>query len=481
MQDKTQSRRSLPWTILLACVVVGLAGKSLGDERPNIVFMLSDDQHWDESSVAMHPDAAFSLRDELHTPNLQVLAERGMRFSAAYSPGPVCSPTRISILTGLSPATLHWTRAGPSINASKNPILLPPQSKRSIDADYVTFAELLQQAGYRTAHLGKWHLQSGGPENHGYDVSDGNIGNEASGKYQAPNPVDLFGMAQRAEAFMAEAKADGEPFFIQLSWLALHSPENALPETIAKYEQAGLRGRRGAPRAALTENMDTAVGRVMDAVDRLGLTGNTYVIFMSDNGGNSRDTIRGRKGTLYEGGIRVPLLVQGPGIAAGSWSHTRVIGHDFYPTFLDWAGVEIPAETAASLEGGSLAKLLKGEADQVERQREELVFHFPHYQTEEGPHSAIYLGPYKLIKFYENDRVQLYNIDTDLREQNNLAEQSPEIAADLKQKLEAYLTEIDADLPTPNDAYDPSKPTEINGERDGPPNGERRRERRPAN
>lgn len=444
------------WTLALACCVCTHA-----QTRPNIVFMLSDDQAWSGTSVPMHPDHVFSYSEDLHTPNLQKMADQGLRFSAAYAPAPVCSPTRASLISGRSPAALGWTKAGPSLSARKNPKMLCPQSDRSLDSDIVTFAELLQDAGYRTAHLGKWHLGGGGPEANGYEVSDGNIGNEASGKYKAPNPVDLFGMAERAETFMAESKKAGKPFFIQLSWLALHSPENALPETVAKYQAAGMRRERQAQRAALTENMDTAVGRVIDSVNKLGLADNTYIIFMSDNGGPSRDALNGGKGNLFEGGIRIPLVVTGPGIKANTWSHTPVVGYDLYPTFLDWAAVTIPEDVAAKLEGGSLAGLLSGQADEVERQREGLVFHFPHYQTQVTPHSTILLGDYKLLKSHQTGKVKLYNLKADLREKNDLRQAEPNRANALEAKLDQALKELGADLPVVNKDYDSSKPTEI--------------------
>lgn len=461
------------FTHIFACFVTLLiASAAFAAAPPNIVFMLSDDQHWDEASIAMHPDSKHSFRDELSTPRLEQFASEGMRFSSAYAPAPVCSPTRISLMTGQSPAALHWTRAGPSLNASNNPKLIPPRSNRSIDASQTTFAKLLQQAGYRTAHLGKWHLSGGGPESHGFDVSDGNIGNEASAKYKAPNPVDLFGMAKRAEAFMAASKEQGKPFFIQLSWLALHSPENALPKTVEKYEQAGMRRGRPAQRAALTENMDTAVGRVLDSLDKLGLAENTFVIFMSDNGGNSRGGINGGKGNLYEGGIRVPLIIRGPGVAKDSWSHTPVIGYDLYPTFLEWAGVSNPPATVTdTIEGGSIAGLLNNKTQEVQRQRDGLVFHFPHYQTKVGPHSAIRLGDYKLIKFYETNEVELYNLKNDLTEKTNLAKKLPDQTHDLEERLDKALSELGAELPTANKQYDPSKPTEISS---GPKKGKRR-------
>lgn len=445
------------------------------DTSPNIVFMLSDDQAWHGLSVPMHPDFEGSFNPNYHTPNTQRLADQGIRFSAAYSPGPVCAPTRISLMTGRNPAALHWTKAGPSLRASANPKHLPPQNVRSIRDDQTTIAELLQQAGYATAHYGKWHLDGDGPNNHGFDDSDGNIGNEASGQYSDPNPVDLFGMAARAEAFMQQARDDGQPFFIQLSWLALHSPENALKSSIAKYEDAGLGRERDVQTAALTYDMDTAVGRVMDAVDRLGLGGNTYIIFMSDNGpvgdkGNRAKrrsvvspgpTLAGSKGTLWEGGIRVPLIVRGPGIQANSWSHTRVVGFDLFPTFLEWAGQPQLAQTTSDpIEGGSLARLMAGQTQNVDRPRDELVFHFPHYQTDDGPHSAIYADHYKLLRFDETGKTLLFNIDADPFEQHDLAPARPSVARQLERKLDDYLDAVEAQRVSDNPDYDPNQPTQ---------------------
>ena len=256
---------------------------SPGAERPNIVFMLADDQGWNGLSVAMHPDVPGSKGDIFHTPNLERLASQGMRFSAGYAPASVCSPTRISLMTGKSPAALHWTKAAPPEAGHK---LLEPRNVKSISADETTIAELLEQAGYTTAHYGKWHISGGGPEKHGFDESDGDTGNENAFKFVDPNPVDIFGMAERTEAFMAKAKQAKKPFFIQLSWNALLAAENANKATMAKYEKAlsGESDFRRIKTAAITEDLDAGVGRVMASIDKLGLSDNTFVIYMSDNG-----------------------------------------------------------------------------------------------------------------------------------------------------------------------------------------------------
>ena len=430
------------------------------DSRPNIVFMLSDDQGWNGLSVAMHPEIAASRGEIFQTPNLEKLAAEGMRFSNAYAPAPVCSPTRISLQTGKSPARLHWTKAAPP--ESGHP-LLEPQLVKQIADDEVTIGEVLRKTGYATAHYGKWHIAGGGPGRHGYDDHDGDTGNEQAYQFTDPNPVDIFGMADRAEAFMAKNAKAGRPFFIQLSWNALHASENALKATLAKYERlTGGSGDKRTTTAAITEDLDTGVGRVLDAIDQLGLAGTTYVIYMSDNGsggGGRRGGLSGGKGSVWEGGVRVPLIVRGPGVAANSWCHVPVVGYDLFPTFCEWA--KVPASSLPKdVEGGSITPLLARDGrGEVRRPREELVFHFPHYQTGNTPHSAIRVGDLKLLKFYEDDSVKVFDLAKDPGERDNLAVRMPAEAANLRQRLEKYLADVHAQLPTVNPRYDANAAT----------------------
>jgi arylsulfatase A-like enzyme len=423
-------------------------------ERPNIVLMLSDDQGWSGLSVPMHPDVPGSKSDDFHTPNLQHLAAQGMRFSAAYSPSSVCSPTRISLQTGKSPAALHWTKAAPAETGHK---LIEPRNVKSIADKETTIAELLQRAGYATAHYGKWHIGGGGPEKHGYDESDGDTGNEHAFKFKDPNPVDIFGMADRAAAFMEKHAKANKPFFIQLSWNALHAAENANRATLSKYEQrlAGENSKRIAT-AAITEDLDTGVGKVLEALHRLGLAENTFVIYMSDNGSSGgKKVLNGGKGGVWEGGIRVPFMVRGPGVQSNSWCHTRVVGYDLFPTFCEWAGIE-PQLLPEGIEGGSITALLSNAGrGEVMRPREELVFHFPHYQGD-TPHSAILLGNLKLLHFYEDNRDLLFDLSQDLGERNDLASSKPTDVERLRKRLQTYLTTVNAQLPTPNSQYDPN-------------------------
>jgi len=444
-------------------------------ERPNIVLMLADDQGWDGLSVEMAPGVAGSRGAIFHTPNLERLAAAGMRFSCAYAPSPVCSPTRIAIQTGRSPAALHWTKAAPPEQGHR---LLEPVLVKAIAPGETTIGEVLGKAGYATAHYGKWHIAGGGPGAHGYDEHDGDTGNENAFQFTDPNPVDIFGMAERAAAFMDKSRRAGRPFFIQLSWNALHAAENARAATRAKYEQRTGGNDRRANIAAITEDLDTGVGRVLDAIDRLGLAGTTYVIYTSDNGaggggaggggagggggggggkgGGRRGALSGGKGSVWEGGIRVPFIVRGPGVAANSWCHVPIVGYDLFPTFAEWAGVPRSA-LPTTLEGGSLAGLLAdGGTGRVVRPREELVFHFPHYQSGHTPHSAIRIGSLKLIRMDEDGSVRLFDLDKDIGEQDDLAAGRPADAARLRVRLDQYLAAVHAQLPTPNPAFDPA-------------------------
>lgn len=438
--------------------VVHLTAEIFAADRPNIVFMLADDQAWTGLSVPMHPDLKDSHDPVIQTPHLERLAAQGMRFSSGYSPASVCSPARISLQTGKSPARLHWTKAAPAEEGHR---LIEPRLIKQIAASETTIGEMLRAAGYATAHYGKWHLSGGGPGEHGYDEHDGDTGNEHAYRFTDPNPVDIFGMSARAAAFMAKHARAGKPFYVQLSWNALHASENANKATLAKYERllSGANTKR-ITTAAITEDLDSGVGRVLQAIDELGLADKTYVIYMADNGaGGGKRLLNGGKGGVWEGGIRVPFIVRGPGIKTDSWCHVPVIGYDLFPTFCEWAGISAK-KLPAGLEGGSIAPLLTHEGrGVVKRPREELVFHFPHYQGD-SPHSALRWGDLKLLHFYEDDRDLLFDLSQDLGERRDLAAARPADVARLRQRLEAYLKLIDAQLPTINPQYDPRRPAE---------------------
>ncbi|MCY2981729.1 MAG: sulfatase [Planctomycetota bacterium] len=451
-------QRSCLLSIALLSIMWSSVSAVRAVDQPNFIFMLSDDQGWNGLSVPMHPDVAGSKGEIFQTPNLERLAAQGMRFSSAYAPAPVCSPTRISIQTGKSPAQLHWTKAAPAVPGRK---LIEPRLIKDLSKDEATIGELLKRAGYLTAHYGKWHIAGGGPGAHGYEEHDGDTGNENAYKFTDPNPVDIFGMAERAAKFMERSKRANKPFYIQLSWNALHAAELANKATLAKYEKLATNNAKQAATAAITEDLDSGVGKVLEAVEQLGLSENTYIIYMSDNGaggGGRRGGLSGGKGSVWEGGIRVPLIVRGPNVSANSWCHVPVVGYDFLPTLCALAGVAAK-ELPKGIEGGDITSLLHNSGEGfVQRQREELVFHFPHYQSDDGPHSAIRLGNLKLIHFYEDDRVALFDLAIDIGERNDLAQRMPQDTQMLKGRLDQYLIAINAQLPTPNPNFDPSQP-----------------------
>ena len=470
--------RSMISALILTLLVPAFA-PAQSTKKPNIVFLLSDDQPWNGLSVAMHPDVAGSKSRIVETPNLERLASQGMRFSSAYAPAPMCGPTRMSLQTGKTPAAVYWQsttrrRRGGVQNAKS----IVPSNIREIPDDEVTIGELLQSAGYATAHYGKWHLNGGGPGEHGYDEHDGNQGNEAAAKFKDPNPVDIFGMAKRAIAFMKKNSNEQKPFYIQMSWLALHSPDNALQATIDKYRTKS--GGRQASRAALAEDLDTGVGMVLDAIYRLGLADNTYIIYMSDNGGGGggnrargtnqrrrndnrargRSRVRplaGGKGNLWEGGIRVPFIVSGPGVAGGSWSHVPIHGVDLLPTFCALAGVK---QLPEGIQGGNIADIFTGSGKlEIDRPREGLVFYYPQYRDSTGPHAAIRVGDLKLIELFDKEQVLLFDLSNDLGETKDLAQDQPNEAERLRQQLHEHLEAIGAKLPRPNPSYDPNRAT----------------------
>jgi len=229
----------------------------------------------------------------------------------------------------------------------------------------------------------------------------------------------------------------------------------------------------------MTEDLDTGIGMIMEGVERLGIGNNTYLIYMSDNGGGARGVLKGGKGSLWEGGIRVPLIVRGPGVPENSICHERVVGYDLFPTFCDLAGVTAPLPNG--IEGGSIVSLLSGAAKRVKRPGEELVFHFPHYQSSGGPQSAILLGDLKLLRFYETGEQKLFDLSRDIGEWHDLSQEMPEKVVELTARIERYLEDVGAALPVPNPSYDPDNPTQDRRERSKPRGGRGDYRRRGSN
>ena len=445
----------LPILVLAALAVVVPA-----QSQPNVLLILADDLGWVGTSVLMDPNRPDSKSDYYDTPSLERLASEGMRFTDAYSPHPNCSPTRLAIQTGKTPAQLRMTDI---INRGSGRFyeglpMIPPAHIDHIPHEELTIAELLKQhrPGYVTAHFGKWHLGGGGPGRHGYDDHSGPTSNREGGS-GPPDPKRTVSVTTRALDFLQHRKQAGEPFFLQVSYYAIHLGIFAFEETVAEFEARPRGERHDHPgHAAMTHELDRGVGRLLEGLDRLDLAENTYVIFTSDNGsyhdqGETRVTtnapLRGQKASAWEGGIRVPLFVRGPGIEPGSVSRVPVTGTDLYPTVAAMTGVQ--AALAPSIEGASLLDLLRsGGKGSLSRRFDSLVWHFPHYQTLKGtkPMSSLRSGDWKLVKLYETGETLLFNLASDIGEQKDVSGTEPGIAKSLSEELSAYLDAVEAPM-----------------------------------
>ncbi len=438
--------------LMLVCFISTAAKAS----QKNIILILSDDQSWAGLSVMMDPDVKHSISLYDETPNLELLAAEGARFTNAYAPSPVCSPSRISIQTGKTPARLNWTKAAPFISDDNGQYLIPPHHDKNIASAEITIGEMLKTADYKTAHFGKWHLLGGGPQSHGYDVSDGDIGNKYAAKFSDPNPVDLFGMIERAKKFINESQQENKTFYLQLSFHALHYPENALNDTIKKYDQKYPDSLQEIEiqRLALNENMDEAIGRLLGYLEAKNITKDTFIIYMADNGAFRRfSSLRGGKGALWEGGIRVPFIIKGPGIPKNTINHFPIVGYDLFPTFMSIAGLKDYPEY---LDGINIIDTFDALYKPSSRRNEGLIFHFPHYQKNQKPASAIIIDNIKLIKHYGQGQDMLFDLSNDISEQDNLVDKKPKIYRSLLTKLERYLESVGASMPLLNPNFDPN-------------------------
>jgi len=435
------------------------------NEDYNVILFLADDQGWTGTSIAMDPGIPGSMSDFYETPTLDGLAAQGTRFSAGYSPGPNCAPTRASIETGRSPAQLRLTDNGG---------ILPPE--------VMTIAEIIdaEAPDYVTGHFGKWPLGGGGPGAHGYDQHDNGTWKPAPHDPNT-NPKDIFGISDRAEAFIEAQVAAGRPFYLVISHHAVHTPVEALPGTIEYYAQKppGVKHNH-VGYAAMTEDLDSGLDRIVSKLEDLGIEDRTYLVYTSDNGGSSpsyltnNDPLKRGKTTLWEGGTRVPFVFAGPGIVPGRVeSEVPAIGWDLLPTILDWIG--IASAVPDGVEGRSLRRLLEGSdpglnvCGSSSDTRHQLAWHFPHWRTSRRiePHSAIRWddcqGSYKAVHFYntewETQQLQLYDLRNDPGETNDIAALEPELAAELEERLFAYLEEVGAPCPNADQEKGPLCPS----------------------
>lgn len=457
--------------ILLLAGIAGLASFYLSARKPapptepNFIFILTDDQGWTSVSSGMDDRHPGFKSNYYGTPNIDRLGNSGMRFSRGYAPAALCTPSRRSIQFGQSPIHTGDVTFAERYDPRKQKWLTIPSLLKSINP------------GYKAAHYGKWDLRAGiFPEDLGYDESDGNTGNNNgdlmtdtktkwSQIYLSKDPKRTGTVTERALSFMKRQTGAGSPFYLQVSYYAPHVDIQAKPETYEKYKSKTKDSIHNNPGwAAMLEDMDAGVGRILDMVEQLGIADHTYIIFMSDNGGvpslpppstkhkldhpsaNKNKTnnypLRGGKWVLYEGGIRVPFIIRGPGIKAGSYCHKPVLGYDLLPTLGDLAGNG--AALPDYLDGASIKPLLLDPAQgSVHRKDSDLFFH--RYE-ESYEHTAIIEGKNKLIKFWRTGKVELYDIENDLEEIHDLAPAQPRKAAELEGKLMRHLELQEAEV-----------------------------------
>jgi len=427
------------------------------NKSPNFIIILADDQGWNGTSVQMTDNEIQSKSDYHQTPNIEALSNKGMRFSSAYASAPVCSPSRYSIQFGQTPARLKMIRVGMNTNHIDHltPLTIPKLLKKI-------------NSNYTTAHFGKWGIDVN-PSFLGYDQSDGITGNKdgvfnhKSNKKQWKNtisddPKKIFSTTKSAIDFVESQAKSKTPFFLQVSHYAVHSDIMMRKETLKKYQNID-RGlyQNHAGFAAMTEDLDSGVGILLDRVRELGLESNTYIIYTSDNGavpvmppkskytnGSNYPLSRG-KWDAMEGGIRVPFIISGPEIMAGSESAIPITFSDLLPTIVELAGGTTFNKT--NLDGGSFKNILNNSGKGViNRFSEGLIFHVPYENgiALKRAHSAIIIDNFKLIKFYDNNELLLFNINKDISEDNNLASIFPEKLKKLEGALDSYLNQVKA-------------------------------------
>ncbi len=478
------------WRVLCIMLIAGgMAPLPLRGQPapPNIIVVLVDDLGWADLSV--------QGSSYFETPHLDGLAAQGVRFTDAYAAAAICSPSRAALLTGRYPARIgitDWIRSrfqGGSIPADKrNPgeyvgapdeRLSTPPNPLWMEHEEITLAEMLKQAGYATAHIGKWHLGADDwyPEKQGFDVNIGGTDFGQPPSYFDPytrkgqGPINTLAPRREGE-YLTDREADeavrfirrhrNEPFFLYMAHYGVHTPIQGRPDKVERFKEKPVTNQNDAVYAAMVSSIDDAMGRILGTLEELDLARRTLVIFTSDNGGLLGPThnapLRSGKGYPYEGGIRVPFIVRWPGtIPAACISYEPVSGIDVLPTLLAAADVALPEERA--IDGVSLlAHLKSGGTAPLDRER--LFWHFPHYRNgqEIPPYSIVREGDWKLIRWWEGPRFELYNLAADLGETMDLSAEKPEMVREMEARLTEWLQSTGARVPRPNPAYRPTGP-----------------------
>ncbi|QDU90507.1 Arylsulfatase [Pirellulimonas nuda] len=349
--------RTLGWTAFFLGSLFSYLGSASAVGAPNILLILVDDQSWNGTSVRMDPNNPLSKSDYYQTPNLEALAAQGMRFSDAYSAAALCSPTRAALLTGRSPAQVRMTSITVPgyLGEAHDGFALTPEPWAGLEVSQPTLPKQVRAAdpNYYTAHVGKWHVYPGATQL-------GFAKNNSGSAWTPEDPAGAFGWANIAADYMSESVVANKPFFIQLDQFAVHAPIVANPATIAKYQALPPGQIHTDPvYAAFTEDLDTSIGTLLSRIDQLGIADNTYVIYASDNGASAgisnNSPLYSGKNNLWEGGIRVPLIIRGPGISPGTVSHVPTSTADLYSTISELAGnTSLPL----GVEGASLTPVL---------------------------------------------------------------------------------------------------------------------------
>ncbi len=438
----------------IRAVLLGLVAfvhAAQGGTPPNIVFILADDLGWHQ--LGSNGSTFYE------TPNIDRLSEQGTRFTNAYAACPVCSPTRASLMTGKNPARLHLTNYIPGRNRYDRK-LLSPEWTAHLPLKEVTIAEALKERGYTTGFFGKWHLnydkhyrphRPGDPGSQGFDdVLTTRKPNLNRTSQDGEDWHNVSRITTRAIQFIE--KNQSSPFFCYVAHNSIHDPEIERESLVEKYKAKPSSKAEGnnPTQAAMLETLDTSVGTILAKLAELGLEDNTLVVFFSDNGhlGSKKGKpFRGSKGDLYEGGVRMPLVVRWPRVVrSGTLCDEIVVSHDFFPTFCQLTGQQ---STVEDIDGISLLPLLQD--SQARLDRDTIYWHFPHYHTSGlGPQGALRKGRYKLIEWFERsvagepDARELYDLINDPGEVRNLANELPEVTAQLTRDLESWRERIGA-------------------------------------
>ena len=483
----------MKYLLAIAITTVFCSGFALAADtsqsKPNIVLLFIDDWAWNGSPVPMDDAMENSRMPVLQMPNVERLAREGMKFRNAYA-SPQCSPSRVCVQTGTSSPrngyTVFMNDGGQEYYDEKGykgyPVV-PCVSDMTIDEDAVTIPEALKPLGYVSAHIGKWHMR-GDPGDEGYALHDGDTSNTPgntlpdNAKQRLPDdltdPKLMFSVTERAIGFMEDQVKASQPFYLQISHYAMHEGRECLPATREKYVNhpavqayykkngttAETVKRKSDPAIwlGMGEDLDGRIGAVLDRINELGISDNTYVVMVSDNGyrhsflPNLTQPHHGAKWWVWQGGIRVPMIVKGPRIQAGSTFAGNVVNYDFLPTFVDWAGGE--PESLKGIDGVSLAGYMAGEEPTDTFLTRNLYFHYPHYRSG-MPHSAVVSGQRKLMHFYDRPDVpMLFDLSGDMGEVHNIATTHANEHKQLYDQMMSYFEQVGARIPKLNPDHD---------------------------